>query len=74
MCVKFRLQQSGVRLTSAGFRKFSHHRLLHSVSYVQGQVQADVRGVYSGYDDNEQAPIGCSVTNHFSVDKGVIHQ
>jgi hypothetical protein len=39
-----------------------------------GQAQADDRGVCSGYDDNDEAPVGCSVTSDYPVDKGVIHQ
>jgi hypothetical protein len=31
-------------------------------------------GVCLRYDDNEDVPIGCSVTNDYSEEKGVIHQ
>jgi hypothetical protein len=41
---------------------------------VPGQTQADDRGICSGYDDNEEAPIGSSVTGDYPVDKRVTHQ
>jgi len=36
--------------------------------------QADDRGVCTGYDENEEAPIGCFVIEDTLVDMGVIHQ
>jgi hypothetical protein len=44
---------------------------MHTISK---HVQTDKRGVCLGYDDNEEAPIGYSVTNDYPADKGVIHQ
>jgi hypothetical protein len=41
---------------------------------VPGQTKADDRGVCLGYDENEEASIGCFVTDDYPVDKGVIHQ
>jgi hypothetical protein len=41
---------------------------------VPNHVQTDERGVCLGYDESEEAPIGCSVTNDYLVDKGMIHQ
>jgi hypothetical protein len=43
-------------------------------TWSQNKVQTDERGVCLGYDDNEKAPIGCSVINDYPVDKGMIHQ
>jgi hypothetical protein len=34
----------------------------------------DERDVCSGCDDNEEAPIGCSVTNNALVNMGMVHQ
>jgi hypothetical protein len=72
MFVKFSLPQSAVCPTATGFGNFSHHSMFHHVSYPHGPMPSP--GVCSGYDDNEEAPIGCSVTNHYPVDNGVIHQ
>jgi hypothetical protein len=47
---------------------------MFSTHTAPGQAQADDRGVWWGYDDNEEAPYGCFVTDEYPVDKGVIHQ
>jgi hypothetical protein len=36
--------------------------------------RADDQGVCPGYDDNNEAPIGCSVIKDTLVNMGVIHQ
>jgi len=38
------------------------------------QSRTDEQGVCPGYDDDEEAPVGCSVIRDILVNVGVIHQ
>jgi hypothetical protein len=44
------------------------------ITRARNKVHTDERGICSGYDDNEEAPIGCFVIKDDPVNKGVIHQ
>jgi len=54
-------------LTTAGCIIFPVHTSLE-------KSRSDDQRVYPGYDDNEEAPIGCFVIKDALVNMGVIHQ